>query len=152
MIQRIQSLYLLIVAILTFLVAKFPLMELVTGDGTICNVNVLGVYAGNNLEYSVWVLLALSIINILIATGTILLFKKRILQIRLSVFNILLIIGFYILLGVYYWVIREKFSAEVINFKWTVMLPAINIVLSYLAIRAIGKDEAMVRAVDRLRY
>ena len=151
MIQRIQSIYLLITAILTFLVIKFPLMEFVTGENVIYHVNVLGVYVDNHLEYSVWVLLVLSIMNILIATGTILLFKKRILQIRLSVFNILLITGFYIMFGVYYWILRENFSPEIINFKWTVTLPVINIVLSYLAIRATGKDEAMIKALDRLR-
>ncbi len=30
-------------------------------------------------------------------------------------------------------------------------LPFINIILTYLAIRAIGKDEALVRSLDRLR-
>ena len=30
-------------------------------------------------------------------------------------------------------------------------LPIINIILTYLAIRAIGKDEALVRSLDRLR-
>ena len=30
-------------------------------------------------------------------------------------------------------------------------IPFINIILTYLAIRAIGKDEALVRSLDRLR-
>lgn len=30
-------------------------------------------------------------------------------------------------------------------------LPLVNIILTYLAIRAIGKDEALVRSLDRLR-
>jgi len=151
MIQRIQSVYLLIVAILTFLVIVSPLMELVAGENMIYRANVLGVYAGNQLEYNMLPLLMLSVTNIFIVLGAILLFKKRILQIRLCVLNILLTAGFYIMLAGYYWIIRDKFSVEITNLKLTVALPVINIVLSYLAIRAIGRDEALVRATERLR-
>ena len=35
--------------------------------------------------------------------------------------------------------------------NWTIVLPIVNVILTYLAIRAIGSDEALVRSLDRLR-
>ena len=35
--------------------------------------------------------------------------------------------------------------------SWTVILPLISIILDWLAIRAIGKDEMLVKAYERLR-
>ena len=35
--------------------------------------------------------------------------------------------------------------------SWTVCLPLVAIILNWLAIRAIGKDEVLVKAYDRLR-
>ena len=37
------------------------------------------------------------------------------------------------------------------QFHWALCFPLIAIILNYLAIRAIGRDEAMVHAADRLR-
>lgn len=151
MIQRIQSAYLLMTVVLTSLLIGFPIMEVISDENIFYTVTVLGAYVDKSLEYSVWPLLALCISTILIALVAISQFKKRILQIRLCVFNILLIAGFYVMLGGYYWILKEKFSANEILFKWPVVLPIINIILSYLSIRAIGKDEALVKALDRLR-
>ena len=151
MIQRIQTIYLLVTAVLTSLVIGFPIMEVISDENIFYTITVLGAYVDKSLEYSVWPLLALCILSILIALIAILQFKKRILQIRLCIFNILLIVGFYVILGGYYWIVKEKFSANEILFRWPVVLPAMNMILSYLSIRAIGKDEALVKALDRLR-
>ena len=35
--------------------------------------------------------------------------------------------------------------------SWTLCLPFVAIILNWLAIRAIGRDEVMVKAADRLR-
>jgi uncharacterized membrane protein len=150
MIQRIQTIYLLITIVLTALVIGFPLMNILS-DEYIYLVTILGVYANKSMEYSTWVLLAICIVNILVALAAITQFKNRILQMRLATFNMLFTVGFYIALGGYYWILGEKFSANEIVFNWTVILPAINIILTCLAIRAIGKDEALVRATERLR-
>jgi hypothetical protein len=139
------------VVVLTSLVIGFPVMEIISYENIFYTVTVLGVYVDKSMEYSVWPLLALCISNILIVLAAILQFKKRIFQIRLCVFNMLLIAGFYVMLGGYYWILGEKFSANEILLKWTIVLPALNIILSYLSIRAIRKDEALVKALDRLR-
>lgn len=149
MIQRIQTIYLLITIVLTSLVIGFPVMEILTGE-SVYPVTLFEANDGGSMIYS-WGLLGLCIANILIVLATILQFKNRRLQIRLATFNILFIVVFYVVLGIYYSILNGKFEESVINPDWTVILPAINLILTYLSIRAIGRDEALVRATDRLR-
>ena len=93
----------------------------------------------------------LSAIIPLIAFVTIWLYHKRMLQIRLTILNILLMIGYYAVLGVGIWSITAKYNPEDFHPQIAIVFPLINIILSWLAIRGIGKDEAKVRAADRLR-
>ena len=69
---------------------------------------------------------------------------------RLSIFNILLMIG----LGFISWFYLTSFSKIVsnsIHYKLTIILPAIAIILTYLALKAIKKDDKLVKSVDRIR-
>jgi hypothetical protein len=38
-----------------------------------------------------------------------------------------------------------------VSLSWPVCLPFVALILNWLAIRAIGKDEMLVKAYDRLR-
>ena len=53
-------------------------------------------------------------------------------------------------MGFYMFVLCLKGDASFVP-SWTVCLPLISIILSWLAIRAIGKDEMLVKAYERLR-
>jgi len=59
-------------------------------------------------------------------------------------------LGYYVLLFIYLWQAGEKLNAE-----WYLNLvtafPLINVILSFLAIRSIGKDEALIKSLNRLR-
>ena len=79
---------------------------------------------------------------------TIFLFKKRMLQIRLTIFSSVVLIGYYLALVAYLFMLAEDttFSAS-----WTICLPFAALILNWLAIRGIGADEALVKAYDRLR-
>jgi len=44
-----------------------------------------------------------------------------------------------------------SFSGAKISFEIGIVLPLVAIVLDYLAIRAIDKDEALIRSIDRIR-
>ena len=70
------------------------------------------------------------------------------LQIRLAIFSIVMMVGYYLALVAYIFLLAENttFSAS-----WSICLPLIGIILNWLAVRAIGADEALVRAYDRLR-
>ena len=71
------------------------------------------------------------------------------LQIRLTLFNIILLIGYYVTMIVFVFMLKDENSTFVPS--WSVCLPLISIILNWLAIRAIGKDEMLVKAYERLR-
>ena len=81
---------------------------------------------------------------------SIFLYKKRILQIRLCVFNIVLNVGLIGMIVFYSKIAANAVHAE-IEFKIASVLPLITSILLILAIRAIGKDEALVRSINRIR-
>ena len=98
MIQRIQTVYLLVIAILMIVTLFSPLATLVIG-GQVCTFDATGLSTTltekPELLFPTWGLFVLSAVIALIAMVTIFLYRKRILQIRLSVFNGLLMLGFY---------------------------------------------------------
>jgi len=154
MIQRIQTVYLLVIVALITAMLFMPLAIIQIGD-------MFYSYNGSGLNtmttppelvYPAWALMALLIIIILTAFITIFLYKKRMLQIRLCVFNAILLIGFYGLFAFFLWKISSmpgifRFS----NVRLALSFPLISIILDYLAIRNIGSDETLVRSLDRLR-
>lgn len=152
MIQRIQTLYLLAVAILAGVTNFLTLSAFQAGE-TMYGLESFGLsLIGEQKEivYSTFALFAiLSGISILSAVS-VFLYKKRILQIRMCLFNMILAVGFYAAFAFYVYVIGEKFGAS-FSLKLPVVLPLIGVILDWLAIRSIGADEALVRSYDRLR-
>ena len=86
-----------------------------------------------------------------IAVFAIFLYKKRMLQARLCVYNILLILVWMALCA--YYVYTNQAKAENCHFEmeFTAALPAVSLILYILARRGIIKDEKLVRAADRIR-
>jgi hypothetical protein len=107
-----------------------------------------GAEAGSlSVNYTGIIIVGLMILNAFICF---LLFKKRILQIRLTTINIFMMVGSIILL----WYNISSFAKDndaQIFYNIPMVIPIITIILSYLAIRAIGKDEALIRSIDRIR-
>ena len=149
MIQRIQTVYLLIVAVLSVIVLSTPLGSLITPESTINEMTNLSINAADgSVSYEPWALFAIQMVSATIALGTIFLYKKRVLQMRLCSFNMILLIGYYITLVIFVYMLKD---ASTFTPSWSVCLPFVNIVLSWLALRAIGKDEALVRSLNSLR-
>lgn len=152
MIQRIQTVYLLIVTMLTGAVLFLPTADFYSLQEGVFELNYKGLIGENGtLITSTWNITLLMAVVLLLSFISIFFYKKRILQIRIIIFNIVLMLGYYALLA--YWIFKIKGSltdAEV-SLSLIASFPLINIILSYLAVRAIGKDEALVRSLDRLR-
>ena len=148
MLQRIQTVYLLIIVALTVATLFLPLAVLQQGDALFSfDASGLSTMIGEpELLYPAWGLFALTAIIAIIALVTIFLYKKRILQIRLCVFNALLILGFY---G--FFALKGDMEGASVSVKIALSFPLVNLILDYLAIRNIGADEALVRSLDRLR-
>lgn len=161
MIQRIQTLYLFIVVILSVVTFFIPTGSFYdTTTLKLYDITFTGVFLHSNMQnpenissavMSVWGLSVLTAVIPAIAFASIFLYKKRVLQARFNVFNILLMVGYYVLLFLYIWIGKQKLHADVFFWNIPSSFQLINIILTALAIRGILKDEALVRSLDRLR-
>ncbi len=121
MIQRIQTLFLLAASALTFSLF-FSVMANVTP------------------------VLIMIIVSFSVSFVSIFMYRKRVLQIRLNVFNTVILIA---LQG---WILWLYLSAQDSTYlTTTVVFPAVSAILSMMAIKYIARDEAMVRSTSRLR-
>ena len=100
MIQRIQSVYLLVVTILSVIVLFSPVSFIATSS-TIFDLSYKGITSTppiDALHLNVWPLTLIAALIPLIAFVSIFLYKKRNLQLRLNIINFLLIDVYYILM------------------------------------------------------
>lgn len=152
MIQRIQTLYLLLAAAFMSLTLFMPIATFVVDDQTY-ELTAFLLTCGGMSQSTIWLGIILAIATAL-PLITIFLFKKRTLQIRLCAVEVVLLIGSLVLVALYYWLTSRLFEGLVIEhrqFGWAAPMPIVAIVLSYLASRAIFKDEVLVRSLDRIR-
>lgn len=147
MIQRIQTLYLLISAILVAFLFALPFAEIVK-DGSIYLFNFKGILLDGMLKENGMAISVLIGIILALHGFAILSYKNRIRQIRVIVFSILIMLG---LFGMFFFFTYYTFSGAQISFKISMVFPLVSIILDYLAIRSIGKDEALIRSIDRIR-
>ncbi|HLW06060.1 MAG TPA: DUF4293 domain-containing protein [Marinilabiliaceae bacterium] len=153
MIQRIQSLYLLL-ALLLIESLFFMDMALFASDNTNYILTYLGIFEitskGMNMVMPSIALNILLWVTSIALVVTIFLFKKRVLQIRIAGLSLGLLAGLTGLIFFFGKSGAKELSAE-LSFTWSIIFPIIAIVLVIMAIRAIGKDEALVKSLDRLR-
>ena len=97
-----------------------------------------------------WGLLLASALIPVLALVDIFLYNKRLLQARLNIFTIMLCLGYYGVLAIYIYLAKMVIDVDVYVMGWA-CLPLVCLVLTVMATRRILKDEAMVRAADRLR-
>ncbi len=149
MIQRIQSVYLLVVSILMVICMCNPIGSIIASTNEISEFgNLCITLPDGTKDYAPWALFTILLVVAVLAFGTIFLFKKRMLQIRLTIFSSVMLIGYYLAVVAYIFMLAEETSFTP---SWTICLPLIGIILNWLAIRGIGADEALVKAYDRLR-
>lgn len=152
MIQRIQTVYLLIVVALSCCSLFLPTAEFLTADGIQLSLKYMHVVGGATpyTDITTWVLFLLNVAVILVAGVTIFCYKNRPLQISLTAANMILFVGYYVLMGLLVYHYCDALSTDW-HLRIPVVFPLVNIILSYLALRGIIKDEALVRSLDRLR-
>ena len=151
MIQRIQTLFLLAVALLSELMLTGDLIQLTAGGGTVFSMSFLGMENnGGEVIQRLWPMTVILAVVPLLALVTIFLYKKRSLQMRLTMLVLLLSLGTLILGAFYVLMFDRKIDVNII-WKVKVLFPLITAILAWLAWRAILKDEVRVRSYDRLR-
>jgi hypothetical protein len=136
MIQRLQSLWLLLASACTFAGFKFSFYS-----GT--NAKGLSPYELNANEN--FLLLLTTVIVGALAFVTIFMFKKRTLQIWLCILGMILEA---LLIFLYYRQVQNFIQG---TFSLTAILQAITLFAFLMAARGINKDERLVKDSDRLR-
>lgn len=150
MIQRIQTLYLLMVVILGTLLCFFSPVQFLMPETT----DYISL-----LAFDKWPLAVMSVAIPLLALVNIFLFKHRFLQARVNIMNVILCLGYYALIALYVAYVVKGYEhigdTTLAGAEWYLnvwaAIPMVNIVLLMMATRRILKDEALVRAADRLR-
>jgi Domain of unknown function (DUF4293) len=155
MIQRIQSLYLALIAFFSLLFFKGGFLNFSDRAGELIKVTLTGVFresTGSGLEL-IEKLLPLSLLIILIPTISLIaifIFKHRKIQLRLSLILLILTAIFVIALIHVSFSIVSKFDATIIP-GYKLILPVLILLFSILAYGGIRKDDRLVKSYDRLR-
>ncbi|MBQ2702307.1 MAG: DUF4293 domain-containing protein [Alistipes sp.] len=153
MIQRIQTLYLLIATALMAVTIFTPMAQFF--DGTqeyTLTAFALKDAAGVTAQPTIYMGILLALAGVL-PFIVIFLFKNRQLQIRLCAAEIVLLVGSSVVMGIYYYLSARLFDSVngLGNLKLGVIMPLLSIVFVALATRAIFRDEVLVRSLDRIR-
>ena len=101
MIQRIQTVYLLVVAILMVIMMSSNIGHFYTDDSVISMSNLAVEQAEGVSDYTPWALYAILLVIAVAALGTVFLYKRRMLQIRICLFSMILLVAYYIVLGIF---------------------------------------------------
>ena len=144
MIQRIQSLYLLSAFLISGVLSFFVLLWV--------NYKGLQYYLMDLINEGSWEFISVPIgfiLSSILSLMAIIKFNDRRLQVKLNRLN--LVTNLY-LLGIFVYLLLSLSGENVISVKGIgLFLPVIVIVLLVMANKAIQKDEALVKSVDRLR-
>ena len=147
MIQRIQTIYMLLSTFLAGLMLRLKLADIFSGD-QLYTFSSAGIFKDTE-KLQNGLPLQILILGILLAhVFAILSYKNRIRQMRILVFTEVLLLG---LLGIILYFAYGSFADMNVAFKLPVAFPLAAMILDFLSIRAIGKDEALVRSIDRIR-
>ena len=155
MIQRIQSIYLLLTTALSFLFLGGSFLNFNDKAGlamifTFKGIEKISSGQGFELIQNTWPFTIVLILIILLSLLTIFLYKNRTLQLLMAKILIGLVL-FLILISAYYsYVIISDFGGTLIP-GVKMALPVVMLVLSILAFRGIRKDDQLVKSYDRLR-
>lgn len=157
MVQRIQSVFLLLVFLLGMVLFYSPVLSFTSYE----NSYVMNAYHTINLMDSTVVSKNIGIgamqgLVALLALVSVFLYKKRQLQIKLCKLNILLVAIQIAAIVLYIDVAKDTISPTnpndvLIGIKYGAIFPVFSLLFLYLAVRFIKKDEDLVRSADRLR-
>jgi hypothetical protein len=160
MIQRIQSLFLLAVTVSAFLIVFHPIAEMNMSDRSLAEFTSIGLRSLEEPEgilYSAYPIAILAIISAIMSFTTLVLYKQRLLQMRLCGYNIILTILLIAVVFFYYFILARNLivgnNLHIVSksFQYPILLPFVNIILLFQAFRAIRRDDLLIKSYDRLR-
>ncbi len=156
MIQRPQTLYFLamiaICVMLLFTDTVFYSAESNNADGKFTveyDETEITAEDGTSKESNIYLSMFLGAVGFL-ALASLVVFKNRKLQTLLSGFNYLFILGLIVMMYMYS-INMNYFQDGTSSFTFFSAIPVALLILNFLAMRNIKKDEQLIRSMDRLR-
>lgn len=154
--QRIQTLYLSIAIALCLFMFYITLAEVYIDD--VMNVfdiyGLIGREIGDRI-FSTYAIASFNALSIVLSLIVIFLYKRRQLQIKLCQLNLVIqlamIAVFFFMVDAAVSEIKNEFNEVFVEYAGGSIVILVPIVFVYLALRAIKKDEALIRSADRLR-
>lgn len=150
MIQRKQTLFILAALILTVVCMCLQIGTYLADGlpvGKMYNLWITST-ANGSYDFSTWPLFAILLLTTPVGIYAVMAYTNRLLQARLCVFNMLMLVGWYICYAAMGQVWGSGLEFKV---SFTAALPALGIIFYFMARAAILADERMVRAADRIR-
>jgi hypothetical protein len=154
MIQRIQTIWLSVAAILSLFLLNGEFLIFTGQTREIFLIGLRGVSkvsaGGNELLISSAILTITIVLLPVASVSAIFLFRRRPIQ-KLAVIAVICLSAFLCLESAYYWyVVTARYSA-VIAPVIKMVIPVIIIILAIMAYSGINRDERIVKSYDRLR-
>ena len=148
MIQRKQSIFLLMVLILAIIQFFLPFQAFISAEKTwfVC---LLPGCSSDVIGTTIYVPMIFNLLIVILTVVTIFIYKNRVFQYilaNLSVLFNLFMIGFFFLLSF----ANGGFVGSV-NYQFGSFLPAFSAIFAFFAAHFIKKDELLVRSADRIR-
>jgi len=155
MLQRIQSIYLLLAGLAIFALFLFPLVHNVYIDDKLVSIMVTGVFQyvnGQPVHAQTFTALTIATAIVgLIPLIIIFLYKNRKKQIALCYIALLAIIGYSFWMAQTAKGVMGAIQIDTHNWGIGLFLSSISILLIIFALKAIQRDEKLVKSADRLR-
>lgn len=154
MIQRIQSLYLLVATILMGVTLFAPVASFTVASGEVYTLSAFELSSTTASQSTIWMGIILVVATVL-PLITIFLFKRRMLQVRLCAVEIVFLLGAIAFETIYFFLSGANALADLgvehRHLGWSAIMPIVSLILVALAARATFKDEITVRSFDRIR-
>jgi len=146
------------IILLGVLIFVFPILE-ITNDGVTYVMNAYKTVLKTDLTKVLTKNIgvgALTGLILIVSLITILAYKKRGLQIKLTKLNILLIVAKITAIFFYLDFAEKTINPKLVeqmqvNYNFVVLVPLLSLILAFLTIKFIKKDEDLIKATDRLR-
>ena len=166
MIQRIQTVYLALVLVLSFVglistIGEYTVAETVVAHFSNFTFGAEGQFKALDSTSGPWCLGILLIMVMFLSLMSIMLFRKRMRQLRLTIISTILLVGYVAAYAFFAYIYQEKLglllpegASELVptfHLKFVSVFPVLSIIFNCLAIQGIRKDEALVRSLDRIR-
>jgi hypothetical protein len=155
MIQRIQSVYLFLTTLLSLLFLRASFLTFVDKSGSIIKVSFTGILSSKSggafelIEKTIPITVLVVLISI-VSVIAIFLYKNRKVQLSFSLAAIILTC-LLIATSLYYCLhIIKVYQCEIVP-GFSMLIPVLILISSFLAYRGIKKDDLLVKSYDRLR-